>query len=45
MVKFTCCALAARGLQVRIPGIDLVLLVKPHWSGVPHKIEEDGHRC
>ena len=26
-------------------GPDLALLVKTHCGGIPHKIEEDGHRC
>ena len=44
MVKFTCCASAARGSQVRIPGADLAPLVKPHCDSITHTIEEEWHR-
>ena len=44
-VKFKCSTSVARGSQVWIPGTDLGLLVKPHCGGVPHKLEEDWHRC
>ena len=45
VVKFTCSALVAWGSQVCIQGVDLALLVKPHCGSIPHKIEEDWHRC
>ena len=32
---------AAWSWQVQITGMDLVLLIKPHFDGIPHKIEED----
>ena len=44
-VKFTCSALVAWGLQVRIPGADLAPLVKPRCSDLLYKIEEDWQRC
>ena len=44
VVKFACSALAARGLQVWIPWVDLAPLVKPCCGGIPHKIEEDWPR-
>ena len=40
VVKFTCSASVAWGLQVQIPGADLVTLIKPHCGSIPHKIEE-----
>ena len=43
-VKFTLC-FRQPGLQVQIPGIDLAPLVKPHCGSIPHKVQEDGHRC
>ena len=45
VVRFVHSALVAQGLQVRIPGVDLVLLVKPRCGSIPHKTEEDWHRC
>ena len=45
VVGFTHSALAARGSRVRIPGADLVPLIKPCCGVIPHKIEEDWHRC
>ena len=45
VVKFACSALVAQGSQVQILGMDLALLIKPCCDGVPHKIEEDWHRC
>ena len=44
-VKFTLSALAAWGSRVRILDTDLALLVRPCCDGIPHKIEEDWHRC
>ena len=44
VVKFTHSALVARGLQVRILGADLAVLIKPHCGSIPHKVEEDQHR-
>ena len=44
-VEFSCFASVAQGSQVRILGVDLALLVKPCCGGVPHKTEEDWHRC
>ena len=44
-VKFVRSTSAAWGSRVQIPGTDLAPLVKPHCVGVPHKIEEDWHRC
>ena len=40
MVKFVRFALAAWDSQVWILGVDLALLVKPHFGGIPHKTEE-----
>ena len=45
VVKFTCSALVAGGSQVWILGVELALLIKPHCSDIPHKVEEDWHRC
>ena len=45
VVKFSCSALASRGLKVQIPGTDLAPLVKPHCGNIPHKIEEEWHGC
>ena len=45
VVKFVHSALAAQGLQIWIPGMDLALRVKLHCCGIPHKVEEDWHRC
>ena len=45
MVKFVRSASAAQASQVQIPGEDLTLLIEPRCGGVPHKIEEDWHRC
>ena len=45
VVKFTRSTLAAQGSWVQIPGMDLALLIKPCCGGIPHKIEEDWHRC
>ena len=33
------------GFTGQIPGMDLALLVKPLYGGIPHKIEEDWYRC
>ena len=41
----SCSASVARGSQVVIPGTDLAPLVQPACGGIPHKIEEDWHRC
>ena len=41
VVKFACSASAAWGSQVQILKVDLALLVKPCYGGIPHKIEED----
>ena len=45
VVKFVHSASVAQGSQVRIPDVDLALLIKPHSGGIPHKTEEDCHRC
>ena len=45
VIKFTSSASVAQGLQVRILGVDIALLIKPHCGGLPHKIAEDGHGC
>ena len=45
VLKFVRLALAAQGLPVWIPGVDLALLIKPCCGSVSHKVEEDGHRC
>ena len=45
MVNVTHSALVAWGSQVRIPGTDLAQLVKTHCGSLPHKTEEDSHRC
>ena len=34
-----------RVCRFRFPGTDLAPLVKPRYGGIPHKIEEDWHRC
>ena len=44
VVNFVHSASAAWDSQVRIPGADLALGVKPHFGGIPHKTEEDWHR-
>ena len=46
-VKFACSALAARGFTGSDPRHrpDPALLIKPCSGSIPHKIEEDGHRC
>lgn len=40
VVKFMHSPLAAPGLQVRIPGMDLAPLAKPCCGRIPDKIEE-----
>ena len=45
VVKFECSTSVAWGSQVQILGTDLALLVKPCCGGIPHKIEEDWHKC
>ena len=45
VVRFMHSASLAQGSQVRIPGVDLAPLVKPHCGGIPHKIEENWHGC
>ena len=45
VVKSMHSALVALGSRVWILSVDLVQLVKPHCGSVPHKIEEDWHRC
>ena len=45
MVKFTCSALETWDSQVWIPDTDLSPLVMPCCGGMPHKTEEDRHRC
>ena len=45
LVKFVHSASVVWGLQVWIPGMDLAPLIKPHYGGISHKIEEDWHRC
>ena len=45
VVKFGPSASVAQGSQVQILGADLALLIKPCCGGIPHKIEEDWHRC
>ena len=45
-VKCARFALAARGLPVRTPGVDMAPLVKPYCGRHPiYKIDEDGHGC
>ena len=45
-VKCARSALAAWGLLVRIPGVDMAPLVKPCCGRRPtYKVEEDGHGC
>ena len=36
VIKFACSALAAQGLWVQIPEVDLHTLTKPCCGGVPH---------
>ena len=43
--KFAHSTSAAQGLQVRIPGVDPALLIKPCSGSVPHKMEGDWHKC
>ena len=45
VIKIALSASAAQGLQVWTLGTDLALLVKPCCGCIPHKIEEDWHRC
>ena len=45
VVKFVHSGLVAWGSRVQIPGVDLAPLVRPHCGGIPHKMEEDWHRC
>ena len=45
MVKFAHSTSASWGSQVQIPGTDLALLITTSCGGIPHKIEEDWHRC
>ena len=45
VVKFADSASAAWDLQVQIRDVDLAPLVKPCCGSVPHKTEEDWHRC
>ena len=46
MVKCSHSALAAQGLLVGIPGVDMAALVKPCCGRRPtYKVEEDGHGC
>ena len=45
VVKFVYSALVDWGSQVQTLGMDLALLVKTCYGGIPHKIAEDWHRC
>ena len=46
VVKFACSTSMAWGSPVRIPGVDMALLVKPCCGRCPtHKVEEDGQGC
>ena len=46
VVKFTCPTLAAQGLSVLIPAVDMPPLIKPRCGRHPtYKVEEDRHRC
>ena len=45
VVKVMHFASVAQGLQVQILGVDLAPFIKPSCGGIPHKIEEDWHRC
>ena len=45
VVKFTHAPLAAWGFQVQIPGAYPTPLIGPGCGSIPHKIEEDWHRC
>ena len=45
VVKFMGSASAAWGSQFPILGADLAPLIKPCCGSIPHKVEEDGHRC
>ena len=46
VVKFTRSALAARGLLVRVPGVDTAPFGKPCCGRRPtYKVKEDGHGC
>ena len=45
-VKFTHSGSVAQGSPVWIPGVDLDSGLSKHAvASIPHKIEEDGHRC
>ena len=45
VVKFARATLVAQGSQFQFPGVDLAPLITPCYGGIPHKTEEDGHRC
>ena len=45
VVEFACSASVAWALQVWILGMDLTPFGVLHCGGIPHKIEEDWHRC
>ena len=45
VVKFAHSASVAQGSQVQIMGMYLAPLIKPQCGRIPHKIEEDWHRC
>ena len=45
VVKFVSSILAAEGLQLQFPDVDLAPLIKTCCGGIPRKIEEDWHLC
>ena len=45
MVQFARSTSVVHGWQAWIPGVGLAPLIKPQCGGIPHKIEEDWHRC
>ena len=45
VVKSARSTLVGWGSQVQIPRADQAALIKPCCGSIPHKREEDGHRC
>lgn len=45
LVGLTHSTSGSQGLRVQIPCVDLAQLIKPRCGCVPHKREQDWHRC